>query len=47
MIPQCYMYVVFSNMVSCISVAHYASCFVLFCNLKQRIGKTDVAAVFS
>ena len=37
-VPQCYMlrlYVYsFSNMVNWISVANYASCFVLFCNLK-------------
>ena len=25
----------------------YASCFILFCNLKKKIGKIDVAAVFN
>ena len=28
-------------------VINYASCFVLFCNLKKKIGKIYVAAVFN
>ena len=29
------------------NIAKYASCFVRFCNLKQRTGRIDVTAVFS
>ena len=39
------MYMVFSNMVTWTTAAHYASCFVLLCNLYRKLVKIDVANV--
>ena len=38
-------YMVFSIMVSLITVAYYVSCFIQFCKSKYKIGKIDVPAV--
>ena len=36
-----------SGMVIYITAVHYASYLVLFCNLKQKIGKIDVTPIFN
>ena len=41
------MYVVFCNMDDCITVAHYAFYFFLFCNLNQKKGKKEMLLLFS
>ena len=40
-----YVRFVSNNVVTCIIAAHHASCLVLFCNLKQKIGKIVVTVV--